>query len=152
MDINKLSGRAPETHSGMEIVDVTIPRDLAIDAMQDVLNLAKSTRTDEKYAIAISMSLDALKEVPQLRAQLAAMTAERDAAVADLHNMHTLCMDIGGCCPECGNQIDELLDAACTFCKGPGVSCWKNDVGNRNKCAAFNWRGPQGAGEGENHE
>ena len=72
---------------------------------------------------------------------LARVTAERDAAVADLHSMHTLCMDIGGCCPECGSQIDDLLDAACTFCKGAGVSCWENDLGNGNRCAAFEWRG-----------
>ena len=37
---------------------------------------------------------------------------ERDAVVKDLHNLHSLCMNIGGCCPECGAQIDELLDAA----------------------------------------
>lgn len=80
------------------------------------------------------------------KAALSRVEAERDAAVADLHSMHTLCMDIGGCCPECGSQIDELLDAACTFCKGPGVSCWKNDLGNGNKCAAFEWRGAQGEG------
>ena len=77
-------------------------------------------------------------------AALSRVEAERDAEVADLHSMHTLCMDIGGCCPECGSQIDELLDAACTFCKGSVVSCWKNDLGNGNKCAAFEWRGAQG--------
>ena len=76
-------------------------------------------------------------------AELARVTEELATAVSDLHSMHTLCMDIGGCCPECGGQIDELLDAACTFCKGPGVSCWKNDMGNGNKCAAFEWRGPR---------
>lgn len=80
----------------------------------------------------------------QQQAALSRVEAERDAAVADLHSMHTLCMDIGGCCPECGSQIDELLDAACTFCKGSGVNCWENDPGNGNKCAAFEWRGAQG--------
>lgn len=82
-------------------------------------------------------------QISDLKADLARVTAERDAAVADLHSMHTLCTDMGGCCPECGNQIDELLDAACTFCKGTGVSCWKNDLGNGNRCAAFEWRGPR---------
>lgn len=76
------------------------------------------------------------------------LLAERDAAVEDLHRMHTLCMVIGGCCPECGSQIDNLMDTACGFCKGPEVSCWVDDPEDERRCAAFEWRGPQ---KGEAH-
>lgn len=80
------------------------------------------------------------------------LLAERDAAVEDLHRMHTLCTEIGGCCPECGGQIDELMDGACDFCRGPGVACWKA-VSPEDKvtCASFEWRGLQkgGANDGK---
>lgn len=115
MDDNKRLDEASMTHTHK----VTMTQALAIDAMQDVLDLAKSTRTDEKYAIAISMSLDALKEVPQLRAQLAAVTAERDKAV------------------ECIRDIQE----AAKFQRLSAV-----------RVAIAKWRGPQGAGEGENEQ
>lgn len=92
----------------------------------------------------INEQLKLMDRAKLAEAALSRVGEERDAAVADLHSMHTLCTDIGGCCPECGSQIDELLDAACTFCRGTGVNCWKNDPGNENKCAAFEWRGAQG--------
>jgi len=72
---------------------------------------------------------------------------ERDAVVKDLHNLHSLCMNIGGCCPECGAQIDELLDAACTFCAESGKDCWMKTAGDDNACAAFKWRGAPTEGE-----
>ena len=83
-----------------------------------------------------------------LQEQLAASQRREQAAVEDLHRMHTLCMDIGACCPECGSQIDDLTDAACTYCKKSGVGCWEEDQSNELKCAAFEWRGPQEARKG----
>ena len=85
---------------------------------------------------ALQMAISALQAQKKLR-------TERDAAVEDLHHMHTLCMDIGGCCPECGSQIDDLMDAACQFCKKSGLACWVDDPDNERRCAAFEWRGPQ---------
>ena len=131
-DNNALVDRAPETHSGMEIIDVTIPRDLAIDAMQDVLDLANTTLTDEKYIIATRMSLDALKEVPQLRAQLAAMTAERDAAEKAIETILRSC-------------TCEVRHQFCVRCSEPD-GCDSDDFHDAI------WRGPQGAGEGENEQ
>lgn len=71
------------------------------------------------------------------------LLAERDAAVEDLHRLHTICMDIGGSCPECGDQINELLDAACVFCWNGGFGCWVDDPKEESRCAAFKWRGPR---------
>lgn len=75
--------------------------------------------------------------------QLTASQQRERAAVEDMHRLHSLCMDIGGCCPECGDQIDTLMDAACDFCKKSGVNCWVDTPGDESKCAAFEWRGPQ---------
>ena len=87
--------------------------------------------------------------IESLQAQLAASQQETRAAVEDLHKMHSLCMDIGGCCPECGDQIDTLMDGACDFCKKSGVNCWVETPGDESKCAAFEWRGEREVGEGE---
>lgn len=67
--------------------------------------------------------------------------SERDAAINDLHKMHTLCMKVGSSCPECGDQIDDLLDAACEYCSRSGFCCWVDDPDNADRCAAFSWRG-----------
>lgn len=67
--------------------------------------------------------------------------AELGAAVRDLHSFHSLCMNIGGCCPECGAQIDELMDMACTFCAESGQGCWVESKNNESFCATFKWRG-----------
>lgn len=88
-----------------------------------------------------------LERVAELEGQLSASQQETRAAVEDLHKMHSLCMDIGGCCPECGDQIDTLMDGACDFCKKSGVNCWVETPGDESKCAAFEWHGPQEAGE-----
>lgn len=107
-----------------------------IEKMKDCAEMIKQGRTFGRAAIeAEDIILDGVDAIKTL-------LAEREAAVEDLHRMHTLCMDIGGCCPECGNQIDELMDAACSFCKGPGVSCWKDCPKDSRRCAAFEWRGP----------
>lgn len=90
--------------------------------------------TDVK--VVFCRSLDAADAIETL-------LAERDAAVEDLHRMHTICMDIGGSCPECGDQIDELLDAACGFCRNGGFGCWADSPEEESRCAAFEWRGPQ---------
>lgn len=123
-----------------------------IKARCDELNIAKllqqlapATQTAATKRMAEIMARQQ-SDIRGLLNQLTDSQARERAAVEDMHQLHTLCMDIGGCCPECGNQVDELLEGACSFCSGGGVSCWVNDVGNGNRCAAFKWRGQQGEG------
>lgn len=74
---------------------------------------------------------------------LKSVEAERDAAVEDLHRMHTLCMHIGHFCPACGSEVVELLEGACVFCAEDGQTCWRADPADSHRCSAFKWRGPQ---------
>lgn len=97
-----------------------------------------------EFADAINDGADCIEK---LQAELEASRRRERAAVEDLHGLHTTCMSIGDSCPECGDQIDDLIDAACYFCKKNGVSCWVETPGNENKCAAFEWRRPEQEGE-----
>ena len=77
MDDNKALERA--THK----IKVGMPLDKAIEAMQDIIDLANSTTTDPMYVIAAGMALDALKREAAARLFLR-VTAVRVKRLQDI--------------------------------------------------------------------
>ena len=109
---------------------------------QNIVKQLRWCSQNNDFAFANTVMVTAASEIELLRKQLSESQRREQTAVEDMQLLHTLCMEIGGCCPECGCQIDELLDPACDVCKKSGMKgCWVKTPENESKCAGFDWCG-----------
>lgn len=100
---------------------------------------------DKRFAD-IANLIDSLQnQLAESQKQYAESQEQLKAAIEDIHTLNTICLAQGSCSSCCGNQNDDLLFAGCEFCNKSGVGCWVEDPidPEKNKCAAFEWRGVQ---------